>query len=141
MTLNRFADMCAKGQEIPEEAAKPATAPCPFLQEDICRIYDLRPFGCRAMVSRSDCGKTGEAHMPDFVLTVNNVFLQYIEALDASGVQGNLMDVLLSAASPQAPGSRVIRNHPISVLMVPPEHRNRIRPLLDALSQAQNKAS
>jgi Fe-S-cluster containining protein len=135
-TLNQLADMCTRGLDIPDESADPAAGPCPFLQTNTCRIYGVRPFGCRAMVSQSDCGKTGEANMPDFALTVNNVFLQYIEALDEAGVQGNLIDVLLFAASPEA-DPPVIRNHPLSVLMVPPEHRHRIRPLMEALSRAQ----
>lgn len=137
MTLNQIADRCAKGLDIPEEGAIPAAGPCPFLLQDTCRIYEVRPFGCRAMVSRADCTATGEAHMPDYVLTVNNVFIQYIEALDETGVQGNLIDVLLFSASPQTPGPRVVKNHPLSVLMIPPEHRYRIRPLLDALHRAQ----
>jgi len=136
MTHNQLADRCAKGLDIPEESADPAVAPCPFLLEDACRIYEVRPFGCRAMVSRTDCAATGEAHMPDYVLTVNNALIQYIEALDETGVQGNLIDVLMCSLSPRRPGPRVIRNHPLSVLMVPPEHRQRIRPLLDALSRA-----
>jgi Fe-S-cluster containining protein len=135
-TINQLAGMCAKGLDIPEESAETATEPCPFLRADVCRIYAVRPFGCRAMVSQSDCGETGEAHMPDFVLTVNNAFLQYIEALDEAGVQGNLIDVLLYSASPETGGHKIIRNHPLPVLMVPPEHRHRIRPLLDALSRA-----
>jgi Fe-S-cluster containining protein len=138
MTLNQLADRCAKGMDIPEESTDPAADACPFLRENVCRIYEVRPFGCRAMVSQTDCADTGEARMPDYVLTVNNVFLQNIEALDESGVQGNLIDVLLFSASRRTstPEPRVIRNHPLSVLMVPPEHRHRIRLLLDALSRA-----
>jgi len=141
MTLNQIADRCAKGLDIPEESADPAADACPFLSKNACRIYGVRPFGCRAMVSKTDCAATGEAHMPDYVLTVNNVFLQYIEALDEHGVQGNLLDVLLFSTSRRTPNPRVIQNHPLSVLMVPPEHRHRIRPLLDALSRAPAGAS
>lgn len=137
ITLNQFADRCAKGMEVPEDGADPTVLPCPLLQAETCRIYEVRPFGCRAMVSQSDCSKTGEAYMPDFVLTVNNVFLQYIEALDETGVQGNLIDVLLYSASLRTQAApHVIQNHPLSVLMVPPEHRRRIRPLIDTLSRA-----
>lgn len=137
MTLNQLADRCVKGLDIPEESANPTTEPCPLLLENICRIYEVRPFGCRAMVSQTDCASSGKAHMPDYILTVNNVFLQYIEALDEAGVQGNLIDVLLYSAAPRTPGLRVVKNHSLPVLMVPPEHRHRIRPLIDALSRAQ----
>jgi hypothetical protein len=73
--------------------------------------------------------------MPDYVLTVNNVFLQYIEALDKAGVQGNLIDVLIFSTSPGTSERHVIKNHPLPVLMIPPEHRHRIRPLLEDLSR------
>jgi Fe-S-cluster containining protein len=135
-TLNQLADRCARGLDIPEENPGPAMGTCPFLFERACRIYEVRPFGCRAMISQTDCAATGEAHMPDLVLAANNVFLQYIESVDAHGVQGNLIDVLLFSMSCRTPAPKVIRNHPLSVLMVPPEHRRRIQPLLDALSRA-----
>jgi hypothetical protein len=82
--------------------------------------------------------------MPDFVLTVNTVFLQTIEHLDAAGCTGNLADVLrclLPDDNRQAfrdgrlscSATGLIGNHPLTVLMVPPEHRNRLQPILSAL--------
>lgn len=140
MTINQLADRCAKGLEIPEESIDPNTEPCPLLLDDACQIYDVRPFGCRAMVSTTDCALTGEADMPDYVLAVNNVFLQCIEAVDTNGFQGNLIDVLLHATTPARQKQNLIANHNLSVLMIPPAYRNRIQPLLDALSKARTNA-
>ena len=41
-----------------------------------------------------NCGETGSADIDDFTASVNTVFLQVIEHLDAEGCSGNLIDVL-----------------------------------------------
>jgi hypothetical protein len=82
--------------------------------------------------------------MEDFVITVNTVFLQTIEDLDVDGFSGNLIDVLLCLATAENRRAyragrlsgkewRLIPNQPMTVLMIPPEHRRRIRPILDKL--------
>ncbi|MGD8969911.1 MAG: hypothetical protein PVG01_00770 [Desulfobacterales bacterium] len=144
LTTNRIADLCRKGREIPAEAFGDPAEDCPLLEENACPVYRLRPFGCRCLVSRIPCRASGTAEMPDFVLTVNTVFLQTIEHLDAAGCTGNLADVLrclLPDDNRQAfrdgrlscSATGLIGNHPLTVLMVPPEHRNRLQPILSAL--------
>jgi Fe-S-cluster containining protein len=146
LTTNKIAELCRQGREIPEEASGDPAEICPLLEENACPVYSLRPFGCRCLVSRVPCRESGTAEMPDFVLTVNTVFLQMIEHLDATGCTGNLADVLLcllSAENRQAyregrlscSATGLIGNHPLTVLMVPPEHRNRLRPILGALAK------
>jgi hypothetical protein len=144
LTTNRIAALCREGQEIPEEAFGAAEKKCLLLEENACPVYPLRPFGCRCFFSGVPCGAAGSAAMPEFVLTVNTVFLQMIEHLDAGGCTGNLADVLLCLLSDEnrqayregrlaCGASRLIGNHRLTVLMVPPEHRRRLRPILDAL--------
>ncbi len=152
LTTNRIARICIKGDALIEEGdADPSWGSCPFLQEDhLCPIYPVRPFGCRCMVSAVDCGKTGAAETAPFIITVNNVFLQYIEHLDAPGLSGNLTDLLLFLEDPKqqevygsegfsgfdpeaAEAAGLIRNHPVPALMIPPKHRARIKPILDRL--------
>ncbi|WP_033398889.1 YkgJ family cysteine cluster protein [Desulfospira joergensenii] len=134
LTTNGFARACMSGREVPEEENDPGWGRCPLLDKDLCTVYEYRPFGCRAMISDILCGKEGFAQMPPLVLTLNNIFLQYIEHLDSRGVTGNLSDmmglVLLSGNPEQGSGSgheksegKVIRNSRIPALMVPPEHR------------------
>ncbi len=150
VTINQLADLCAQGKDLPEEAADPNVGACPLLMKDICALYDIRPFGCRAMISQTDCRQTGVADMPDFVLTLNNVFSQYIESIDAQGLFGNLIDILAFLAVPEQrkayearqiihppPGLPV--NRRLSVLMVPPEHQERFQPLLQAVHRAIQK--
>jgi hypothetical protein len=152
LTTNRIAELCRQGREIPEEAFGDPAEICPLLEENACPVYPLRPFGCRCLVSRVPCRESGTAEMPDFVLTVNTVFLQTIEHLDATGCTGNLADVLLcllSAENRQAyeegrlscNATGLIGNHPLTVLMVPPEHRNRLQPILGALAKLSTEPS
>lgn len=143
ITTNQLAHMCARGIEPPQEN-QPEQQPCPFLSQDQCPLYRVRPFGCRCLVSRHDCGRHGYAEIDDFTLSVNTVMLQTIEHLDADGCSGNLLDVLkvisqkdnrqayqqgkLNCAS-----SGLIANQPLKVLMIPPQHRTRMEPILQSL--------
>jgi Fe-S-cluster containining protein len=144
-TLNTFAALCSQGQDTPEEdAPDPHWGRCPFLDQDSCSIYPVRPFGCRAMVSATDCRRNGYAAMDDFGLTVNNILLQTIEHLDSDGYSGNLSDIMRFFSDSgnlagyrdnrlNPPADALIRNHAITVLMIPPEHRLRAEPMLRSL--------
>lgn len=144
ITINQLADICAKDGDPPEETIDPDAGPCPILLDKACPIYSVRPFGCRCMVSKKDCGQTGFADMDDFVLTVNDVFMQYIEHIDAQGYTGNFTDIMghlendenrfaYMAGHPGEKNTALIPNQPVFVLMVPPEHRERLKPLLDSI--------
>ena len=145
MTTNEFARLCAEGSEPPVEALGESRA-CPFLTEKQCPIYTVRPFGCRCLVSRHDCSRSGYADIEDFVLSVNTVLLQTIEHLDAGGCSGNMLDVLTvlaGQANQQAyeegklgcGSTGLIGNQPLEVLMIPPEHRTRMEPILQSLRE------
>ncbi len=137
LTTNGFAEICMSGGEPPEDAAEPGAGACPLLADGLCTVYRLRPFGCRCMLSTRPCRQSGQAEINDFILTVNTVFLQFIEQLDRDGFFGNLTDVLLRLArhSDQPPSDTpVISTRPIPALMVPAEHRDKIRPLFAALN-------
>jgi len=146
MTTNRFAKLCMEGMEPPEEKLAPAETRCAILSESTCPVYPLRPFNCRCMLSKSRCADTGFAQIDDFTVTVNTVFLQLIEHIDAEGCSGNLVDVLLYFASETnrrryRTGNHIcgeaalIPNHPIPVLMIPPEHRLRLGPWMRSIHQ------
>jgi hypothetical protein len=150
MSFNRFARLCMEVEEVPEEKNDPSWGTCPLLENDRCTVYDVRPFGCRAMVSETDCRNRGCAQMPPWVLTVNNVFLQAIEHLDQNWYSGNLSDMLQMTLSgnelayrdtqnldPQ--NKRVfVKNEPIKCLMIPPEHREQMEPIVRKLSHLIN---
>jgi len=146
LTTNRMAELCAADAKVPEENAADQRQDCVLLNDSLCTIYDLRPFGCRCFVSRQNCGATGYADIDDFTASVNTVFLQVIEHLDAEGCSGNLIDVLQFLASEDnrraygqgevnCEDSGLIVNWELKVLMIPPEHRERIEPILQQLRE------
>jgi hypothetical protein len=141
VSINRMADICARDDDPPEEHMNPDAGPCPALESDACSLYAVRPFGCRCMVSAQNCGQTGFADMDPFILTVNDVFLQHLEHIDAQGYTGNFADVIQFLESDQhrqdyatgrlgAAPTGLVANQPVFVLMIPPEHRERIQPLM-----------
>ena len=146
LTINTIARLCKAGKPVPDEIIDPSWGACPLLTDNACPIYRLRPFGCRCMVSSLDCRKTGHAQVDEFILTVNNLFLQYIEHIDPMGGTGSLIDMLLYFEDPGrmeayqgetriTPDAGLAPNCPIPVLMVPPEHRLRVQPILQKLQQ------
>jgi Fe-S-cluster containining protein len=143
-TTNKIAEYCMHGRRLPAEEIQLTGAPCPFLKKDQCPLYEVRPFGCRCMVSKRNCHETGFAEMDAFVITVNTVFLQVIEHLDWQGCSGNLTDILqclaiddkrhaYRAASLVCLKWSLIPNQKMKVLMIPPEHRKPIEPIVRAL--------
>ncbi len=132
-SLNRFASLCAKGCDVPEDENNPEWGKCPLLQNNMCRFYDTRPFDCRAMLSRNQCSENGYADIPDIALTINHVFAQMIEHIDHRGFSANLSDMILGVLEGRTEKHTGVSNEKISVLMVPPEHRKKIMPVLKEL--------
>lgn len=142
ITTNKIADLCIQGKEIPDEEIDSSWGSCPLLINDECPIYIARPFSCRCMVSKTNC--VDKAEMDPFVLSVNNIFLQYIEHIDQQGFSGNFTDILLFMESEDNrksyvikdltnPGEKLIKNLPMTLLLVPPEHKNKIKPIINSL--------
>lgn len=94
MTTNQFARLCIEKGDIYDEAGDWSLKPCIFLDNGICRIYEVRPFSCRALVSLSDCQNEGAACMPPVLVTLNTIVHQIIEHLSLGGWWGNMLDVL-----------------------------------------------
>ncbi|GAB6905011.1 conserved hypothetical protein [Desulfosarcina cetonica] len=148
LSINRMADICARDGDLPDETIDPDAGPCPVLIDQACPFYAVRPFGCRCMVSARNCGEIGYADMDPFILTVNDVFLQHLEHVDAQGYTGNFVDIIQFLADAEnrqnyvagrlgAAPSGLVANQPVFVLMIPPEHRRRIQPLLDRMRAIQ----
>jgi hypothetical protein len=77
-------------------------------------------------------------------VAVNTLFLQTVEHVDANGCSGNLLDVLAlmegnemrviyASSSLHCSGNGLIANRPMRVLMMPPEYRQHIEPILQRL--------
>lgn len=142
-TINGLAEFCKEEDDLPEEIKTPA-GQCPLLINNECSVYPDRPFACRCFISIQNCAENECAIIDNFVLTVNNIFLQVIEHVDQDGFTGNLTDILLFLDSAQnhenllsskfinLPSS-LINNRSLKILMIPPEHRDQAQPILKAL--------
>ena len=144
ISTNRLAELYAAEAKVPEEEIADQWEDCSLLEKNACAIYDLRPFGCRCFISRINCAETGFADIDEFTASVNTVFLQTIEHLDADGCSGNLIDVLQLMAIGdnrqayekerlQCEANGLIVNWSLKVLMIPPEHRAKMEPILQDL--------
>ena len=144
-TINRFADCCRSGGTLPEEEVDPNWTPCSLLKDKKCTIYPYRPFGCRCLVSTTPCRETGVAEIDPFVLAVSNMFQQYIEHVDGKGMTGNLIDIMLHLASEEfrdqyvrntrSHSVNLVANSALTCLMIPPEYRERVRPIQEAIQK------
>jgi Fe-S-cluster containining protein len=144
LSTNELAAVCMKGVDPPEEETCLPLAACPFLSNKECLIYQERPFGCRCFFSTQKCEATACATVDPFLVTVNTVFLQCVEHIDANGFLGNMIDVLLfleSEIQRKQYEANAGLNHPKGLpanrclpgLLVPPEHHLRIQPFLQKI--------
>ena len=145
MTTNGFARLCMENKTIPEEENDPAFGSCPLLEDDLCSVYEVRPFGCRALLSEIHCSKGGFARVPPLVLTLNTLFLQAIEHLDQNGFSGNLSDMAALVLSGKSFADRAdilhdtgeprlfVCNEKIPAFMVPTKHQRRLKTLMEEL--------
>ncbi|NDY72989.1 hypothetical protein DO021_16340 [Desulfobacter hydrogenophilus] len=143
-TTNGFALACMEGRDADEEENDPSWGTCPLLEDGICSIYPVRPLGCRVMMSTTPCRQTGQADMPFLALTITTIFMQFVEHLDAGGVYGSFLD-LLEYAGKNALGcnrlkendkiSEIAQNLKIPALMIPPEHVEKTRTLVQSLGR------
>lgn len=141
VSTNKFADLCAEGKELPDDGVEPIWSSCPLLVDKQCSVYENRPFECRGFSSKVNCTEEGMADMDRLVMTVNNLFKQYIEHIDMFGVSGNLTDILRHLQQTEnkefyltneAEAKRpLIPNHPAKVLMIPPEHAEKVKPIVE----------
>ena len=138
VTTNRLAELYLEKKELEEPENDPNWGKCPLLEDSRCTVYGVRPFMCRAIMSHASCFINGYASIDPYAITLGAVCLQYIEQIDSNGFSGNLTDILLylfeSKDASFASGTHfqehfhdtLIPNRPIPILMVMPEHRDRI---------------
>lgn len=144
-TLNTLAEYCLKRQEPPVVHDDYEVLPCPLREQDGCPIYEVRPFMCRSMWSLQLCSADGEAVTDPVVLTLNGVFQQLIEHIDAGGLCGTLIDLFLVLQNEQtrcayrngeplngAPHLAFARPNP--GFLVPPEHGREVQSALELLA-------
>jgi hypothetical protein len=143
LTINTLADFCIRRKEPHHQEEEMRFVSCPIL-ENGCPVYDVRPFGCRALWSESLCRENGQASMNPALVAINGVFQQIVEHIDEGGLYGNMIDLLRALADNdcwmahkegrtlKAVGA-LLENRPNPGFLVPPEHRAEVMSALKLL--------
>lgn len=145
LTINQLAHCCIHKIE-PLEDGPFTIAPCPFLTDGRCPIYEVRPFNCRSLFSEKRCDLSGEAFIHPLLLTVNILFTQLLEHLDTPGFYGNMLDVLSLLAQENNLAAYMkgktldkteglLPNRRLPGLLCPPEHQSEVKRVLENLYQ------
>lgn len=151
-TNNEFAKACFDQQEI-EQAQNQASGVCPFLIENCCSIYEIRPFSCRCFISEAVCSKTQPAEVPQYYISGATAVQQLIEHMGQNDYWGNLFDVLLALCtvyeyseignrlaadgSAQEAKSRIKWAKPLPGFLLTEDDMEKIQPLLESIFQAE----
>lgn len=130
-TTNTFVAAHLRGESV-EEAESWDLRPCPFLKEETCSIYPVRPFGCRLFASLDPCAASGVAEMPPGYLAGATVLLQYIEHLDNGGRWGTMVELLAGLNTGQTENCGE-PTAPIPGFLIAPDERALVEPLLQGL--------
>ncbi|HIP82205.1 MAG TPA: hypothetical protein EYH19_01290 [Desulfocapsa sulfexigens] len=95
LTTNGFAANCLEGKDV-EPDSYGSGEPCPFLEQDCCSIYEVRPFSCRCFASTEICSPGVPALISETYLSASTSVMQIIEHLGQGEFLGNMLDVLLA---------------------------------------------
>ncbi len=152
MTTNEYAAACLQGQDVTPGAGE-NPSPCPFLENDCCMIYEVRPFGCRCFGSRIRCSPGQEALLPEYYITASTAVMQVIEHLGQFEYWGNMIDVLLAMCdmTENRNTSLFLHDHSLSMqariqtltakplpgFLIPEDDHKRVDPLLTAIFSAK----
>ena len=138
MTTNQFARLCLEQREIDDEDQGTWNfAPCFFLDDGICTIYDVRPFGCRSFGSQVKCTAGSPAEVAPLHVTVNTVFMQIIEHLNSDGGHwGNMVDIL-KVQTGQPAGKQISEACSLPGFIVAPEEGKAINKILSGLYKTE----
>ncbi|MBI4962029.1 MAG: hypothetical protein HY913_02010 [Desulfomonile tiedjei] len=145
-TINSLAGYCLRREEPPWQHREFDSRACPLREEAGCAIYQARPFGCRCLWSEEICEMGGEALMSPVLISLNGMFQQILEHIDAGGLYGNMIDLVCAVVEPGTRSSyrSGVWLNPTDVLhaacpnpgfLVPREHRPTITRALTLLWQ------
>ena len=147
ITTNSFAASCLQGDDvIPESYGN--EEPCPFLKDDCCSIYDVRPFSCRCFISEIMCKPGVPAVIGETYLSASSAVMQVVEHLGQGEYLGNMFDVLLAlcdlpenkplmrllpASLSDQGRAKVTKALPLPGFLLVEEEMEKVQPLLEAI--------
>ena len=149
ITTNSFAASCMNGEDVMPESYGNEQL-CPFLEENCCTIYGVRPFSCRCFISEVTCEADRPAVINETYLSASSAVMQIIEHLGQGEYLGNLFDVLLSlsdlpenrkvmqllpASAADPARVNVTKALPLPGFLLVEEEMAKVQPLLEAIFQ------
>ena len=151
MTTNDFASACIEGKDV-DSGTHHNLSTCPFLEKNLCRIYPVRPFGCRLFVSEKTCSAEQPALVPDHYFEAATAVTQLIEHLGQKEYWGNMLDVLpalldiseFREIADQLNSSLIIHARlqtltakPLPGFLLSEEHTEKVTPLLQSIFEEE----
>ncbi len=147
VTTNSFAASCLQGDDVVPESYGNEDA-CPFLKDNCCTIYEVRPFSCRCFISEIICKVGVPAEIGSTYLSASSAVMQIIEHLGQGEYLGNLFDVLLAlsdlpenrklfrmlpASLSNQGRANVSKAIPLPGFLLIEEEMEKVQPLLEAI--------
>lgn len=148
LTTNQYAKACIDGKEAGETEEENLN-PCPFLENNECSIYRVRPFACRCFASTEKCEEGGNSVLPGHIISGATAIMQVIEHLGQREYWGNMLDVMLalgdlvankkmaeSLADPKIMDyarARLIAAQPLPGFLIQEEDQSQVQELLDTV--------
>ena len=151
MTTNDFASACLDGRDQPPDDLHNLAA-CPFLEENLCKIYPARPFSCRLFISQETCSASHPALVSDAYLEATTAVTQLVEHLGQKEYWGNMLDVLpalldisefkeiadhLDSTQIILARMRTLTAKPLPGFLLSSEHIQEVSPLLENIFAAE----
>ncbi len=151
MTTNDFALACLEGRDTDPDLPH-SPSPCPFLLQNLCRIYPVRPFGCRLFASTQRCSPARPAVVSDYYFEAATAVSQLVEHLGQKEYWGNMLDVLpalldirtFREIADHLPPTisiqarlRTLTARPLPGFLLSEEHGEQVASLLEAIFRAE----
>ncbi len=154
-TTNEFAGKCLAGQESSRALGheERQEASCPFLEDNDCKIYPVRPFTCRSFASAIQCQPGLAAEQPPYYISATTAAQQLIEHVGQGEYWGNMLDVLLALCdldeneqtAEMLPSktlidearARVTKAKPLPGFLIGAEDYERVSPFIEAIFNVQ----
>jgi Fe-S-cluster containining protein len=152
-TVNAFAESCLAGREIVLEPVN-FSGICPFLEDNLCCIYEVRPFSCLSFASQIPCIPGHHARVPPYYMAATTAVSQLIEHLGQGSPCGNMVSILLALCG--SPANRQVAKllddpekirhsregcliaNPLPGFLLSEEDRDKVLPLLDRILRTEH---
>jgi hypothetical protein len=156
LSTNAFAGACLAGTSI-DVLPMDHTSTCPFLEDNLCCIYEVRPFACIGFASQTPCSPGQPARVPPYYLAATTAIDQILEHLSQGYPWGNMISVLLALAETPAfrrvaeilaNSERIQQHHnacltamPLPGFLIGRENQTQVFPLLEKIYNADIKGN